>query len=146
VAQAGGALVAGDLLDLLLPPRRVGVGNPALADDLVQDQVEQAVLAADVPVQRRGAGAELVGELAHAQGGQALAVQELDRGGHDRGAADRLAAAAGRAFGGALPGRRRDLGAGARVAGLRTGRVVRHRNLAFTPGNFFNTVPDSNSV
>ena len=125
VAQAGGALVAGDLLELLLPPRRVGVGDLALADDLVHDQVEEAVLAADVPVEGGGAGAELVGELAHAQGGQALAVEELDGGGDDRVAAYRVAAAAGRAFGGALPGRRRDLrvaagggaGAGLRGAG-----------------------------
>ena len=135
MAEAGGALVAGDLLELVLPVVRVRVGDLALADDLVHDQVEQAVFAADVPVQRGGAGAELVGELAHAQRGQALAVEELDRGGHDRVAADRVAAAAGRAFGGPLPGRRRDPGAGVRGAGLRAGRrVVRHRNLAFMPG------------
>jgi hypothetical protein len=61
----------------------VGVGDLALADDLVHDQVEQAVLAADVPVQARGAGAQFLGHAAHAQVGQPLAVQELD-GSHDR--------------------------------------------------------------
>jgi hypothetical protein len=40
VPQAGGALVAGDLLELLLPAVRVGVRDLALADDLVEDQVE----------------------------------------------------------------------------------------------------------
>jgi hypothetical protein len=57
VAEAGGALVSRDLLELVLPVGGIGVGDLALADDLVQDQVEQAVLAADVPVQGRCAGA-----------------------------------------------------------------------------------------
>jgi hypothetical protein len=56
VAEAGGALVAGDLLELLLPPTGVGVGDVALADDFVHDQVEEAVFAADVPVEGGGAG------------------------------------------------------------------------------------------
>src|SRR5207247_6406411 len=93
MAQADAALVPGDLLELLLPARGVGVGHLLLADDLVEHQVEQAVLAADVPVQRRGAGPELVAEPAHAQRGQALAVEQVDRGLHDRLPADRLAPA-----------------------------------------------------
>jgi hypothetical protein len=137
MAQDTGALVAGDLFDLLLPAVRFGVGDLALADDLVHDQVEEAVLAADVPVEGGGPGAELVGELAHAQGGQALAVEELDGGGDDRVAADGVAAAAGRAFGRALPGGRGDLriagGGGVRRSGgdwgdrlCMGGRVLRH--------------------
>jgi hypothetical protein len=145
VAQAGGALVAGDLFDLLPPAVRFGVRDLALADDLVHDQVEEAVLATDVPVEGGGAGTELVGELAHAQGGQALAVEEPDGGGDDRVAGHGVAAAAGRAFGRALPGRRRDLriaggggrggvrrSSGARGDGLcMGGRVLRHGDLAF---------------
>ena len=73
--QAGAALGPGDVLQLLLPPRGIGVRHLPLADDLVKHEVQQAVLAADVPVQRRGTGAELVAEPAHAQRGQALAVE-----------------------------------------------------------------------
>jgi hypothetical protein len=69
VAQADAALGPGDLLELLLPARGIGVGHLLLADDLVEHQVQQAVLAADMPVQRRGAGAELVAETPHAQRG-----------------------------------------------------------------------------
>src|SRR5207247_1045546 len=83
----------------------VGVGHLLLADDLVEHQVQQAVLAADVPVQRRGAGPELVAEPPHAQRGQALAVEQVDRGLHDRLPADRLAPPPGRPVGPPRPGR-----------------------------------------
>jgi hypothetical protein len=64
---------------------------------VAQAEVQQAVLAADMPVQGGGAGAEFLGQAAHAQCRQALAVEEPDRGGHDRVPADRLLATPGRA-------------------------------------------------
>jgi hypothetical protein len=53
VAQAGGALVAGDLLELLLPPRRVGVGLALLVVPLVN------VVLAAVPVEVAGGASGL---------------------------------------------------------------------------------------
>jgi hypothetical protein len=119
VAQAGAALGPRDVLQLLPPPGRVGVWHLLLADHVVEHEVQQAVLAADMPVQRRGAGAELLGEPSHAERCETLTVEQMDRRGHDRLPADRLAAAPGRPVGQPLPGRRRDL------------RVRGHRDLAF---------------
>jgi hypothetical protein len=45
-----------------------------LADDHVEEEVEQAVLAADVAVERGGAGSELVGDAARALGEQVPAA------------------------------------------------------------------------
>ena len=59
VAEDRRAHRARDLLDLLLPALRVGVGDRLLADDPVEDEVEQPVLRADVPVQRAGGGASV---------------------------------------------------------------------------------------
>jgi hypothetical protein len=95
VAQAGGALGPRHVLELLAPAWRVGVRDLLLADHVVEHQVQQAVLAADVPVQRGGPGAQLFGEPAHAERREALAVKEVDRRDHDRLPADRLAPAPG---------------------------------------------------
>ena len=141
-----GALVPGDLLELLPPSRRVGVGDLALADDLVDDQVEQAVLAADVPVQGRGAGAEFLGER------RMLSAARPSR------SRSRIAAAtiASRLIG----SRRRRAGrsgsrcqggggictpgSGARGSSV-AGRARRHRTCSRTRSLDSNTVPDSNS-
>jgi hypothetical protein len=119
VPQADAALRPRDVLQLLLPPRRVGVGYLLLADQLVEHEVKQTVLAADVPVQRRRAGTELLGEPPHAQRGQALAVEQADGRGHDGLPADRVAPAPARPVGQPLPGRRRDPRFGVRRARVR---------------------------
>jgi hypothetical protein len=75
VPQADPPLALGRLLQLLLPAGGIGVRYLDLTDELVEHQVEQAVLAADVPVQRRGPGPELLAEPPHAQRGQPLTVQ-----------------------------------------------------------------------
>jgi hypothetical protein len=54
-----------------------------LAGDLVAHQLDELVLAAHVPVERHGAGAERVGDAAHGEGVQALVVGDGDRGPHD---------------------------------------------------------------
>ena len=139
VAEAGGALVAGDLLDLLRPVLGIRVGDLALADDLVHDQVQQAIFVADVPVQGGGAGAELLGQAAHAQRGQAVRVEQLDRGGHDRLPADRLAAAAGdRTVREPLEGRGRKAVVVAEDAVVIVGR---HGRLAQSVDTLLNSVP-----
>src|SRR5207237_6400716 len=105
--QDRGALRACHLLELLLPARRLRPRHLLLADDMVEEQVEQAVLAADVPVQRRRASVEFVGYTAHGQAVQPFAVQDPQRGLDDRLLGDRVAAAAGGTRGRALPGDRR---------------------------------------
>ena len=47
-----------------------------LADDDLDDAVEQVVLAPDVPVERHGIDAELLAELAHAQALDAVPIGE----------------------------------------------------------------------
>jgi hypothetical protein len=98
---------AAELLDLLAPVLRVGLGHLGLAHDPVEQQAQQLLLVADVPVQRRGAGAELVRELAHAQALHALTLEQHERGVDDRLAAQRAPLTLGL---GALapPGRFRD--------------------------------------
>ena len=51
-----------------------------LADDDVDDAVEQVVLVADVAVEGHRLDAELLAELAHAQGLDPAPVGEVDRG------------------------------------------------------------------
>ena len=57
----------------------VGAGALDLADDQLDDAVEQVVLVPDVAVERHRVDAELLAELAHAQRLEAVAIGELDR-------------------------------------------------------------------
>src|SRR4051794_8012348 len=68
--------------DLLLPGPLEGV-RLSLGNRGVDHRVEQLVLAAEVAVQRHGADAEVVGEAAHAERLEPVAVEQLERGGGD---------------------------------------------------------------
>jgi hypothetical protein len=73
-----------DGLDLFLPVLGIGIGDVLLADDAIEDQVEQAVLGSDVPVQGAGGGVEGARDVAHAQLVEAVGVEDLERGVDDR--------------------------------------------------------------
>ena len=60
-----------------------------LADDALDDPVEQVVLAPDVAVERHRVDAELLAELAHAQGLEAVAIREVHRDAEDPVAVER---------------------------------------------------------
>ncbi len=68
--------------DLLVPLPR-DPGAPPTRQDLVGDQSEQGLLVAHVVVERAGLHAELPGEPAHAQVGQAPGVEDLERSAYD---------------------------------------------------------------
>ena len=86
----GGALRAGHLLELLLPWSGVRVRDVLLADDVIEEQVQQPVLAADMPVQRGGASVEFLGDAAHGQAVHSLAVKDPQRGLDDHVPVDRV--------------------------------------------------------
>jgi len=114
--------VAQHPVQLLAPPGRVGGFQLDLADQLVEDQLQQFLAAGDVCVQRGRAGAEPVGDPAHGQPGVAGFVQDLDRRGHDhRDGQRRLPPGSGAPPGHSRRGRReRDLAArGARTGTMR---------------------------
>ena len=50
-----------------------------LAEDRLEQAVEQVVLVADMAVERHRVDAELLAELAHAQGLDSASIRELDR-------------------------------------------------------------------
>jgi hypothetical protein len=124
VAEDGGAHRACDLLELFAPTLGLGVGDVLLADDLVEEEVEQAVLAADVAVERGGAGVELVGHAAHAEAVEAVGVEDAQRGGDDRLAGDGVAARPAWRRRDPLPGRWRE-----RLAVRRS--ALRHSRTAY---------------
>ena len=129
VAEDRGAHRARDLLELLAPALRVGVGDVLLADDLVEEEIEQAVLAADVAVERGGAGIELVGDPAHAEPVEALGIEDAYGRLDDRLARDRVAA--------------RPAGRG-RAAARAAGAAARRARERVQP--LANTVPRANDV
>jgi hypothetical protein len=82
VAAEGGPGRVGPLAHGLLPaplPRR----KVDLAEDVVDHAVQQRVLAGHVVVERHGLDPELVGQLAHAQRGDAVLVGQGDRRAQD---------------------------------------------------------------
>jgi hypothetical protein len=83
-----------DLLELLLPAAGLRIGNVLLADDAVEDQVEQAVLGADVPVQGGRRGVQRARHVAHAQLVEAVGIENAQCGVDDRLLRQRLAPAA----------------------------------------------------
>ena len=99
MAEDHAAHRARHVLELLLPALRVRVGHRLLADHAVEDQVEQAVLGADVPVQRRGGGVQRPRDVAHAEQVEAVGVEHGERGVDDRLLRQRLAPAARRRCG-----------------------------------------------
>jgi hypothetical protein len=105
VPQDRGPLAQRDLLELLLPAVTLRGRHIHLADDLVENQIQQAVLVADVPVQGGGAGVQRVRHPPHAQPFEAFAVQDLDRGLGDRLDGDRIPARPAGPSRGPLPGR-----------------------------------------
>jgi hypothetical protein len=73
------------LLDLLLPALRVGLAPERnLADDLLDDHLEQLLLARHVRVERRRPGAQRVGDGAHGHRVKPLAVDDVQSRGDDR--------------------------------------------------------------
>src|SRR5690606_7549927 len=68
----------GPALELILPPCRIGLGELDLADDPIQDQVEQFVLAADVGIQRRSSGIEGLGDATHREPVDSIPVDDLE--------------------------------------------------------------------
>ena len=74
-------------------PREGGIGPAVdLAQDGVEDQVIQLLLAADVTVQRAGNHAEAGGQGAHAQGRRALGADDREGLGDDAVAGEHAAA------------------------------------------------------
>jgi len=122
VAQDRRTMTPRHLLDLFFPLAAARRGNLLLADHPVEDQVQQAVLAAHVPVQRSRAGVEVLGDPAHAQAVEPIPVEDAQRGLDDRLDRDRVAPATARRARGALPGRRRQFRPGC------SGVLGRHTN------------------
>ena len=92
--------------------RRPGAGRCRaidVVDDGVDHRVEELVLVADVAVQGHRVDRESLGDPPHAHGVEALLVGQVDRGGHDAGAAQAgtRPATGGRAWG-VGAGHRRD--------------------------------------
>jgi len=105
------ARAACGVLQLLLPVLGIGVRDLGFADHAVEDQVEQPVLASDMPVEGGRPGVELVGDAAHAQLVEAVPVEQPERRLDDQLLRDRFTAAASPAPERvALPGRRWDGG------------------------------------
>ena len=73
------ALVACGLLDLLTPALGIRLGHRQVGDDAVEDELEELLLVLDVPIDRAGADAELVGEPPHGEAGRAVSVEEAQR-------------------------------------------------------------------
>ena len=65
---------------LLLPAGWIGGRQPNLADHPVERELQELVLAADVPVEGGRRGAELVGDAPHAGGIEPLGVDDAERG------------------------------------------------------------------
>jgi hypothetical protein len=59
VGEDGRALAARHLLELILPAAAVRLGDVHLADHAIEDQVEEPVLGADVPVDDRVLGEQV---------------------------------------------------------------------------------------
>jgi hypothetical protein len=76
--------LAGDVLELLLPAGRLGVGELDLAHDPVVDQFAELVLARDVPVEGGRARAELLPEAPDRERVDAVGVEDRQRGVDDR--------------------------------------------------------------
>jgi hypothetical protein len=89
VGVADGAERAGDRAELpgpVWPAGRTGCLGDVVGDLVAEgfdDAVEEGLFAVDVVVERHRAGAELLGEGAHAEGGQAVAVDQRERGSKD---------------------------------------------------------------
>jgi hypothetical protein len=113
VAEDGRAHGAGHVFELLLPVVGVGIGNRLFADHAVEDQVEEAVFGADVPVQRGGGGVQRARDMAHAEQIEAVGVQHLERGVDDRLLAERVGSPARRTLRYSRPGWRGKVGAAA---------------------------------
>ena len=90
MAADGRALRPRDLLDLVLPLITPWLGHLLLADDVVENQVQQPVLAAHVPVERGRAGVEFLGDPAHAQAVEPVPVEDAQRGLNDGFHRDRI--------------------------------------------------------
>ena len=60
----------------------IGLGHRRLADDPIQQEVQQLLLVADMPVQGGGARVQLVRQPAHREALQAVALEQ-DEGGVD---------------------------------------------------------------
>jgi hypothetical protein len=91
VAREHAPHLARQLLQPLLPVLGIERRQLNLPDDPVEDEQEQLLLVADVPVERGRRSAELLRDAAHARGLEALAVDHSERGVDDRVAAERRA-------------------------------------------------------
>jgi hypothetical protein len=69
-----------DLVAPVVRARLAGAGEFALAEHLVDHQVEQFLLGRHVGVERHRADAEFLGDAVHRGGGQALLVGQRDTG------------------------------------------------------------------
>jgi hypothetical protein len=79
VSLGGGAAVTGQRLDVAAPVAGRGQ-RLLLADDLVEQQVQQVLLAGHVAVERHRAGTQLGADAPHGELVQALGVGHLQRG------------------------------------------------------------------
>jgi hypothetical protein len=96
---------------LLLPTRGIAVGEHDLSHHTVVHDLTEFVLATDVPVERRGSGAEFFAQSAHGQDVRTVGVGDLHR--DDRVAGEWLAPASACLCGAPprrLDGQRGDIG------------------------------------
>src|SRR5438132_6744827 len=75
-----GSNLSSQHLDLLLPDGRVGLRQANLVVKTLEQELEQLVLVAYMPVQRGGAGTQLLGDAAHGKAVDAILFEYARRG------------------------------------------------------------------
>ena len=106
VREDGRACAARDLLELLLPAAGIGIGDVHFSDHAVEDQIEEPVLGADVPVQRGGGDVQGARDVAHAQQVESVLVEHRECRIDDRLLGEQVASAPRRSLGRSRPRRR----------------------------------------
>jgi len=110
VGEDGRACAARDLLELLLPAAGIGIGDVHFSDHAVEDQIEEPVLGADVPVQRGGGDVQGARDVAHAQQVESVLVEHRECRIDDRLLGEQVASAPRRSLGRSRPRRRGQVG------------------------------------